>query len=262
MDSPLVSIIVPCYKQAEYLPEALDSVLAQTYPHWECVVVDDASPDNTKQVALTYAERDARIFLLDLQQNVGLPGARNAGIKATHGDYILPLDADDKIAPTFLEKLIKAFFDNYELKMVYTDVQHFGDRHDLSCRLDFSLKTLSNQNIVQPIALFKRIDFEKTGGYRINTGYEDWDFWLQLINEDSEVVHIKEPLTYMRVKANSMIKDIQRKPEIERALRKEIYLKNRKKIQTLNPSLALSYERKLKFPDITFLISQYLNRLF
>jgi glycosyltransferase involved in cell wall biosynthesis len=136
MVTPLVSIIIPCYRQAEYLGEALDSVLAQTYPHWEAIVVNDASPDNTKEIAMGYASKDVRITLLNLEQNTGLPNARNSGIKATKGVFILPLDADDKIAPTYLEKSLQVFSENPLVKVVYTDVQCFGIRQDKVQRPD------------------------------------------------------------------------------------------------------------------------------
>src|SRR4051812_15947600 len=103
--APLVSVIVPCFGQAHYLPEAVGSVLAQTFTDWECIIVDDGSPDDTAAVAARLAAGDDRIKIVR-QENRGLPGARNAGIRAARGRYILPLDADDRLEPTMLEKTV------------------------------------------------------------------------------------------------------------------------------------------------------------
>lgn len=80
MDSALISIIVPCYKQAHYLGEALQSVLEQTYENWECIIINDGSPDNTEIVAKKWIEKDVRFRYL-YKENGGLSSARNAGIK-------------------------------------------------------------------------------------------------------------------------------------------------------------------------------------
>lgn len=92
----LVSVIIPCYKQAQYLDEALQSVFNQTYANWECIIVNDGSPDNTAEVANWWLEKDRRFRYL-IQENAGLSSARNSGIDYATGEFILPLDADDKI---------------------------------------------------------------------------------------------------------------------------------------------------------------------
>ena len=91
---PLVSIIVPCYNQARYLPDALASVASQTYPHWECIIVNDGSLDHTSEVARQWLEKDDRFKYVE-KQNGGLSSARNAGLKVAKGEYIQLLDADD-----------------------------------------------------------------------------------------------------------------------------------------------------------------------
>jgi len=104
-----VSVIVPCYEQAKYLPEAIESVVNQTYTNWECIIVNDGSTDNTIQVAEFLIEKynDKQLIIIN-QTNKGLPEARNCGIKASKGKYILPLDADDKLYPEMLEKCTSA----------------------------------------------------------------------------------------------------------------------------------------------------------
>jgi glycosyltransferase involved in cell wall biosynthesis len=93
MSNLLVSIIVPCFEQAQYLDEALLSVLDQTYTHWECIIVNDGSSDNTEEIAKRWVEKDGR-FLLINKNNEGVCIARNTAIEKAKGVYILPLDAD------------------------------------------------------------------------------------------------------------------------------------------------------------------------
>ncbi|HEU4496898.1 MAG TPA: glycosyltransferase family 2 protein, partial [Flavobacterium sp.] len=97
-----MSIIVPCFNQSQYLGEALQSVSEQTYTDWECIIVNDGSPDDTEEVSKEWCEKDARFKYL-YKENGGLSSARNAGIAVAGGEYILPLDADDKIAPEYAE---------------------------------------------------------------------------------------------------------------------------------------------------------------
>ncbi|MFV8358229.1 glycosyltransferase family 2 protein, partial [Flavobacterium sp. XS1P32] len=92
MNNPQVSIIVPCFNQAQYLSEALKSVLEQTYENWECIIVNDGSPDDTKQIAQKWVEKDSR-FKYIFKENGGLSSARNEGINYAKGTFILPLDA-------------------------------------------------------------------------------------------------------------------------------------------------------------------------
>jgi glycosyltransferase involved in cell wall biosynthesis len=240
----LVSIIIPCYNQAQYLPDALNSVLAQTYPYWECVVVNDASPDDTAALAKNYGEKDARIRVLNLNKNGGLANARNIGIESAYGTFILPLDADDFLAPEFLQASMIPFQRNRALKVVYTDAIYFEAVNKTIERPDFSIESLSIENVFQPCALFKKADFEMTEGYREELfGYEDWDFWIQLIEDDSEVFHIKQPLFYYRVKNESMLLALQGNPKLESEVRERIYAGNKKKVQRWNPALAYYYEK-------------------
>lgn len=101
MAGPLVSVIIPCYNAAQYVGDALDSVIAQTYPHWEAIVVNDGSTDSSADVVRSYMATDPRIRLIN-QVNRGLGAARNAGIAEAQGEWFLFLDADDTIAANML----------------------------------------------------------------------------------------------------------------------------------------------------------------
>lgn len=209
MQHPLVSIIVPCYKQAEYLPETLDSVLSQTYPNWECVIVNDGSPDNTEEIANLYLEKDNRIKYVS-QENKGLATARNAGIANSQGEYILPLDADDLIAPTYIEKAIERFTQHPETKLVYCKGHTFGNSNSPMNYVDYNYDTFIWGNCIFCSAVYKRSDYNQTNGYNPNMvhGLEDWDFWLSLLKKDDVVYRIDEVLFYYRVKETSMVKEL------------------------------------------------------
>ena len=136
MNNPLVSVIVPCYNQAEYLPEALQSVLDQDYPYWECIIVNDGSTDNTEDVAKQWATKDHR-FKYYSKVNGGLSDTRNFGIEKSEGAYILPLDADDKISSNYLKEAIKIFINNPKTKLVYSNLVLFGLKNEKIIKPDF-----------------------------------------------------------------------------------------------------------------------------
>ena len=123
-----VSIIVPVYNHGKYLAEALDSVLRQTYPHWECVIVNDGSTDNSEEIAMQYVRKDAR-FKYIYQKNAGVAAARNNGIRNSDGLFILPLDSDNKLCPTyFLKKGVTRSRSHPDTTLVYGKAIFFGDR--------------------------------------------------------------------------------------------------------------------------------------
>lgn len=103
-----ISIIVPCYNQGRYLDEAMTSLLAQTFKNWECIIINDGSTDNTEEVAQQWSSKDNRIKYMS-QENAGVSAARNAAIRASAGEFILPLDADDKISNDYYRACIESF---------------------------------------------------------------------------------------------------------------------------------------------------------
>lgn len=204
MDKPLISIIVPCYNQAQYLSDALDSVLAQTYPNWECVIINDGSPDNTDEIAMVYCEKDSRFKYLK-QDNQGVSMARNNGIRASRGEYILPLDGDDMIAPTYCEKAISHFLKFPETKLVYCKARFFGDVNEQWDLPIYKYEEFIWSNCIFNSAFYKRVDYDKTPGYNPNmdSGLEDWDFWLSFLNKKDIVHRLDDMLFYYRIRGNS-----------------------------------------------------------
>ncbi len=200
MQKPIVSIVVPCFKKAQYLPEALDSILAQTYPNWECVVVNDGSPDYTEDVAREYCKKDSRFHYLS-QSNKGVSAARNNGIRQMDGKYILALDADDWISDSYLEKAVNYLEAHPDVRLVYSKYECF----DASQRMVWNQKEYTYDDFVMGdvvivcSAVYRRDDFNKVGGYDESMqGFEDWDFWLSLIAPNDVVYRIEELLFHYR----------------------------------------------------------------
>lgn len=106
IEKPLISILMAVYNAEEFLSEAIDSVIEQTYAQWELICINDGSPDNSLRILQQYQEKDPRIIVLDHPRCGTAAGARNAGLAIARGNYIVVLDSDDKIEPTYLEKLI------------------------------------------------------------------------------------------------------------------------------------------------------------
>ncbi len=206
--SPRVSIITPCYRHAHYLPNVVASAVAQTFTAWEQLIVDDGSPDDTAAVAEELIARypDHAIRLIR-QPNQGLSASRNNAIREARGEYIMPLDADDALAPTMLERAV-AMLDNHpKVGFVYSDVGLFGDENVLVPTRDYSLEKLRFDCLLYAGSMFRKQAWAATAGYRpsMNRGYEDWDFWLSLAENGWQGQRIPEPLLHYRRTASSKL---------------------------------------------------------
>lgn len=215
---PIISIIIPCYNSAKYIKETLDCLLKQTIVEWECVIVNDGSTDDSLSILREYEKQDARFKVIN-KENGGPASARNTAIAHSLGKYILPLDSDDIIAPSFAEKAIKYLEDHSDIKLVYSLCQFFGDRSGLFYTEEYKYENILWNNCIVCTAVFRRSDFDKTLGYNANMNavYEDWDFWLSLLEEGDNVYRIPEVLFYYRVhgvsrsaKSNEIYKQAQR----------------------------------------------------
>lgn len=179
-DHPAVSVVIPCYKQAQYLREAVESVVGQTFPDWEVVIVDDGSPDETAQIAAELIRRHGERIRLLQQANGGVARARNAGIAAARGDYILPLDADDRLHAEMLAETVRLLESDPGVAIAYTDYEFFGISTRSVQVPEFDFEGLCRGNHITATALFRREAWESTGGYNPNMvwGHEDWDLWI------------------------------------------------------------------------------------
>lgn len=201
---PLVSVVIPAYNCENFLAETLDSVLSQTYTDWECIVIDDGSVDGTFDIAESYASREPRIKCFH-QENQGVSSTRNNGIRFSRGEYVMSLDSDDLLKPTFLEKTVGYLVRHQETKLVYCYAETFGTEHEILAFAPFRYHDFIWGNQIFNYAVYRRIDFDLTDGYNPNMvyGLEDWDFYLSLLKPGDTVHCIKEPLYYYRKRSGS-----------------------------------------------------------
>jgi glycosyltransferase involved in cell wall biosynthesis len=212
---PMVSVIIPCYNQGQWVQEAIDSVLAQTRSDFEIVVVNDGSTDRMTNTLLEQYQHP--LIKVISTSNQGLAVARNNGIAASSGKYILPLDADDRILPKYLE-LASGILDSHaEIGIVYCYGELFGEREGRITARDFSLPVMMVSNLIFCSAMFRRSSWEATSGYRKEMiyGCEDWDLWLSLIEMGCLVHRIPETLFQYRIRENSMNIDMDKDRKLE-----------------------------------------------
>lgn len=229
--SAQVSVVIPCYNHGQYLAEAIQSVLAQTCPPLEVIVVDDGS-DELGTLAVLEQTAQSGITVLSTE-NRGLPAARNNGIKAAKGNYILPLDADDRIAPDFLEKAVGILGRKPEVGIVYGLVELFEERSGVWQKPIFSEKLLLFENMIVACAMFRRCDWETVGGYSesMTFGWEDWDFWLSLVEKGLMAECIPEVMFYYRIRKETMTTRMTLAQKVQMAAvmvwrHKKLYVKN------------------------------------
>lgn len=203
-----VSIVIPCYNSENTLEETLQSVFDQEYKHWEAIMVNDGSLDNLEAIALKWIKKDSR-FKYFKKTNGGLATARNFGIEKAKGEYILPLDSDNKIRPEFLITAINIFETKLTIGVVYGDAFYFGDKDGLWEVGSFNHLKMLDENFIDACAVIKKSLFESTGGYDENLphqGHEDWDFWLRVMKTTYNFYYLNEVTFDYRVSNGSMIK--------------------------------------------------------
>lgn len=214
-----VTIIIPSYNQKEYITEAIESALVQTYK-CEVIVIDDGSTDGSLNLAKQY-EPDVKVIS---QVNKGLASARNTGIMNATGDYILPLDADDKLLEDAVENLVKKAQET-GADIIGPSVQCFGiGRNVVTLHPKPTLKEFRVGNHLAYCSLIKKSALLECGGYspRMDIGYEDYHLWFDLLLRGKKIVTIPKPVFLYRTKVVSMWREAV-KPENHAKLMGQIY---------------------------------------
>ncbi len=202
MDTPEASIVIPCYNgQGSLLRQAVQSALDQESAETEVIVVDDGSTEPETIAAIDDLPGNVRVIR---QGNKGLPAARNRGIEAARGRYVLPLDCDDWIEPQFVRRALR-LIDGREDAFVYPWIQTFGENDVLIRKQWDPFKILwaspISSFVFMPKALWRRIGrYDET----MTSGAEDWDFNIRLALEGIEALCIAEPLFHYRVSIDGM----------------------------------------------------------
>lgn len=203
---PKVSVIIPCYNQGQYLDESVDSVLSQSYQDFEIIIVNDGSNDHfTINLLNSYNKPKTKVIHTT---NQGLASARNNGIEIAEGEYILPLDADDRIGPEYLENAVDVLDRNPGIGIVYCMAEVLGKVGVTWGLPDFSIERMLLDNIIFCSAFFRRSAWKEVGGYDPNMiyGWEDYDFWLSLIEKGALVYKIPKVMFYYRDLSDSMVR--------------------------------------------------------
>lgn len=224
-ESALVSVIVPCFNQARFLPDCLASLQAQTHRHWEAILVNDGSTDDTGEVARRYLEREPRLRYVE-QRNQGLAAARNRGLREARGAYLQFLDSDDVIAPGKLELQIRALGASGDLALAYCDYLYGteGDVHKALqsgrfCRPRFlmarpieDMAARWETDISIPIHCFLfDARLFRNHGIRFDerlASHEDWDCWMRILALNPRIEHIPGELAVYRKYGESLSQDL------------------------------------------------------
>ena len=218
--TPRVSVIVPAYNAAVYLPYAVDSVLAQTYPNWEIVIVDDGSTDDTRAVVDSYRPKLRDKLQYIYQPNKGLPAARNTGMRAASGEFIALLDADDVWLPQRLERGAAMMDAGPGVGLVHARVVRINALGDITGQLKVKPKYMSGNiardiytrrvHIVCPTVLFRKTCLQTAGWFdETMQATEDRDLWFRIALRD-KVAYIDEVLAYYRLSPSSMTSNLDR----------------------------------------------------
>lgn len=219
---PLVSVIIPAYDVEDYIGPAIESALAQCYPNVEVVVVNDGSTDSTPAVIARYA---GRVVVVD-QENQGLAGARNAGLRVARGEYIALLDGDDTWLPERIERLVSVLDAHPELAMVTSDsyvMEGFEPTEKRSyvhrrkrpfpATVEDQVPEIARFNFLFIGVLFRRELMDRFGMFLVGPrrglpgsieGAEDYELWTRYVVNGARAGYIDEPLGYYRVRPGSL----------------------------------------------------------
>lgn len=200
---PIVSIIIPCRNDGLYLRESLASAKEQTLADCETIIVDDHSTDSLTLEVLNNLEASGQMVLRMPEDKRGVAAARNYGIALAQGKYILPLDADDRIAPKYAQEASNILENNPDIGVCYCGARYFGLKRGRWNLQPYSFGSLLLRNSVFVSSMFRKKDWAKIGGFDEEAYREDHVFWLELSASGLGFHQIPEDLFYYRIKKHS-----------------------------------------------------------
>ncbi|MDB9900852.1 glycosyltransferase [Gammaproteobacteria bacterium] len=208
--NPSVSVVMPVYNAEQYLDQAIQSILDQTFTNFEFIIINDGSSDSSLEILRKYKEQDKRILLID-KKNGGIVEALNDGLSIAKGNFIARMDSDDIAHSVRLEKQIRVFDNNPEIDLVYTGTTLIDKNGAMVCdswrpNLEKTLLNLKiNTFIPHPTVMFKRNTVLNLGGYTKKRPHaEDLDLWLRMLDQGCKFFYLKKNLLYYRLNPNSV----------------------------------------------------------
>jgi len=203
---PKVSVVIPCYNAHRFLADVLASVRSQTFRDFEIVIVDDGSTDPATASFLETVDDGVRLVR---KANGGLSSARNAGFAAAQGSYVLPLDADDEIAPDMLARSVAALESSPEAGYAFAQIEVFGDECGI-VRKTWNLFEQLATNQLPYCLLMRRSVWADTGGYdeTMREGYEDWEFNIRISKLGVRGIQVESPLFRYRRQSTGMLQSV------------------------------------------------------
>lgn len=184
---PKISIIVPYYNMSQYFLETLKSIKEQTYDDWECIIVNDGSTNNDRDLILDNIKNDFRFRYYE-QDNGGVANAKNTAASLSRGEFIVPLDPDDLISRTFLQMGAEYMDTHPDCSLYYGRAIYFGDYTSPWDLKWIDYKSLLKQNTIFNTSMFRKKDFEKIGGYNEQLkAFEDWEMYIRLLYNNDNV---------------------------------------------------------------------------
>jgi glycosyltransferase involved in cell wall biosynthesis len=209
-----VSIIIPCYNQGNYIKEAIESIEVIEGCSFEIIVINDGSTDKeTNEILGLLKDKGYNVIY---QKNMGLSAARNTGITMAKGEYILPLDADNKILAPYLNEAVSILDSMPGVAMVYGDAQHFGDVNEVFIAGSFNLQKLMLANYIDACTLIRKDVLIGMGNFDTNIkhGMEDWELWLRLSFKGYQFYYLNQLCFCYRVRYHSMMRTTNRNFEL------------------------------------------------
>lgn len=199
-----LSVVIPCYNHGQFLVEAIASVERTATERCELLVVNDGSTQPRTLEVLDIL-RQAGYYILD-QANAGLSAARNSGIRAARGRYVLPLDSDNRLTSGFIASAIRILDAHSEIDVVYGDRLEFGVRSRRVRGPEFDIDILLWWNFIDACAAYRREIWETCGGYDIEMRlFEDWEFWIAAAQRGAQFYQLRDPGFEYRVRPDSML---------------------------------------------------------
>jgi len=207
-DAPSVSVVIPCFNYARFLPEAVESALSQAGVVVDVIIVDDASTDDSLAVAHRLAASDARVRVLAHPANAGPVRTFNDGLTLVSGEFLVRLDADDMLKPLMLERTVALLEANRSVSIAYTDWQVIGATSSILHAGPWELASMCVVNRIPYCSLYSRGVWAATGGYNPKQSlWEDYDFWLACIERGVQGERVSEPLFLYRARPGTRTDD-------------------------------------------------------